>query len=264
MCMRSRATTVAVRTLRAERPGAAAWLLAATCAAGLLVSALLSRPVWGQEPEYAKQMLCELCHKTQQGAVAAVVPVWAATKHGQATGDDPRHSFNGEPHVGCQACHGPGSLHVKAKVEDKKTTIHLPTEIEGHMERLSVCGRCHAQYQEGFVADYKYGENIFTRITLAEPTGGLLEQVNELKDSKHFATETAGTCIDCHTGHKDISPDRPHQLRAPVNELCGKCHADHADMKHALAATDASLCSDCHLPNGKHTFKVADDGGTRP
>ena len=238
-----------------------AWLLMATCVATLLLLAPLGRPAFGQE--YAKQAICVLCHETQQGAVGPVVPTWEQTRHGQATGEGPRYNFNGEPGVGCQACHGPGSLHIKAKTEDKQTTIRNPDDIQGHLEKLSLCGRCHAQYEEGFVADHTYGENIFARITLTEATGGKLEQVNELKDSKHFAMETAGTCLDCHTGHKEIAPDRPHQLRAPVNELCTGCHPTYADMKHALQATPESLCSDCHLPGGKHTLKLPDDGGTR-
>jgi predicted CXXCH cytochrome family protein len=190
-----------------------------------------------------------------------VTPVYAETKHAKATGEDPRHTTDGKPGVGCQICHGPGVVHAKAKPEEKKGTSHQPIQIETREGRLSLCARCHAQYDEGFVEDYTWGDNILDKITLKEPTGGLLEQVNEMKDSLHF-TSTKGTnpvCIDCHTGHKGIDENLPHQIRKPITELCNGCHgAEVADALHCQQEIPPDgTCGTCHMPERKHVFKVA-------
>jgi len=230
---------------------AAALIVAAAC---LAASLLVTGPV-AADQEYAKQMMCEVCHSIAHGDYQPVTPTYKETKHAKAEGDDPRHSFNGEPHVGCQACHGAGKAHVSSS---KKEDIKLPEQIEDRKGRLSVCGRCHAQYEEGFVKDYTYGDNILDKITLTEPTGDKLQQVNEMKDSKHFTADNGPTCVDCHTGHKEIKEDLPHQIRKPINDLCTECHAAQADPAHAkMTVPEGANCATCHMPDRKHIIKVA-------
>lgn len=231
-----------------------------TLTAGVLVAALAtSGPASAQTAGYAKTTLCIACHKHAQGAnkeFPAATPNWEQTKHATAEGEGPRYHFNGEDHVTCQACHGPGMEHVKSRKAD---AIHLPSEIEGHLEQLSVCARCHAQYEEDFLEEYTYGEDIMGKITLKPATGeSKLEQVNEMIDSKHYSNPTAPTCVKCHTGHNDLDETLPSQIRKPILELCTECHTAEADLSHSKYETipEGATCATCHMPEGKHLFAV--------
>jgi len=207
------------------------------------------------DQEYTKQKMCEVCHSIAHGDMQPVTPTYKETKHAKAEGDDPRHSFNGEPHVGCQACHGPGKAHASSS---KKEDIKLPEQIEDRKGRLSLCGRCHAKYEEDYLKDYTYGDDILDKVTLTEPTGEPLQQVNEMKGSKHFTADNGPTCITCHTGHKGIKEDLPHQIRKPIDELCTDCHAAQADLTHSkMTVPDGATCATCHMPERKHIIKVA-------
>lgn len=216
-------------------------------------------------PEYTKNSaLCMVCHKKAQNENPPVTEFWEKTKHFTAEGEGPRYHFRGEEHVGCQACHGPGKAHVTGNPKSKMD-IHLPLKleghngVEGHQEQLSICARCHAQYEGDFPEDYVYGENIMDKLVLKEPAADTkLEQINEMKDSKHFTTETAPTCVVCHTGHKDIDENLPSQIRKPILELCTECHTAEADLSHSKYTTipDGATCATCHMPEKKHVFKV--------
>jgi predicted CXXCH cytochrome family protein len=236
--------------------------MAAVLVVGVAVVVAMALPARAQAPgpEYANEKLCQACHKVVHGQSPAVTDNYLATKHATITGEGPRYNFNGQPGVGCQACHGPGTEHVKAPMDQKLATGKTPAELETREQKLSLCGRCHGQYDEGFVADYKLGDNILDKITLKAPTGGKLEQLNEMKDSKHFTSPTGPVCIDCHTGHKALDPNLVPQLVAPIDDLCLKCHPANAGMAHLTPLTqipDGATCATCHMPNKKHIFKVA-------
>lgn len=236
----------------------AAGLLSLIALATLVLVAGL--PVSAQEDnEFAPEMMCEVCHKLPQaeGRVPGVTDLYMETKHAKAEGEGPRFMFPDEElGVGCQACHGPGQGHVLGHGDPELITT--PEEIETREGRLSLCGRCHALYEGEWLEGYAYGDNILDDIVLVEPTGGKLEQLNEMRGSLHFTDPTAPTCIDCHTGHKGLSTDvpMPHQVRKPVNELCLECHAGQDDYAHsgwAEIPPDAT-CSTCHMPGLKHVF----------
>ncbi len=258
--------TVTIRPTGARKALLA--VLAALCLVGI---AALAIPVGAQEaaaaPEYAKNSaLCIACHLHEQPAadpkVPAVTDNYKKTKHFTAEGEGDRYQYRGEQHVGCQACHGPGKAHMSSR---KPEEIHLPTKaeeghngIEGHQEQLSVCARCHAQYEGDFPTDYVYGENLMDKLVLKEPAADTkLEQINEMKDSKHFTDETAPTCVVCHTGHMGYDENLPSQLRKPILELCTECHAAEADLSHSKQTVpEGATCATCHMPGKRHVFKV--------
>lgn len=241
---------------------------------GVVASALMAAlciPAMAQE--MAKEKICQLCHQKDQGASPAVTAKYMETLHAKAQGEGPRYNANeGQPGVGCQVCHGPGAEHVRAAAEAKKDTIKSPAKLETREARLSLCGHCHGQYEvrgenvadPSFLADYKYGDNMFDKITLkpmsAEKTK--LEQVNEMQNSLHFTSAKGPTCIDCHTGHKDLDPSLPHQTTDAGNQVCLKCHSpETADVRHCTATFPAdALCKSCHMPDNRHIIKVAPAG----
>jgi hypothetical protein len=111
-----------------------------------LAGVLAAGRVQAAEATYIGVKKCKMCHKKQH-------TTWAKTKHANnfallqgdettnpdcikchTTGYNPKDNSYVDKNTTCEACHGPGSLHMKAKKADKKKTIkRIP---DG-------CVRCH-------------------------------------------------------------------------------------------------------------------------
>lgn len=241
---------------------------------GVVVTALaILGHVGAQEPStYIKNAMCVACHKaTNKDMVAR----YQATKHGTAVPAadmTPRDIYRrsvgfvsadnsyAEAGVGCQTCHGPGSAHMKGKTPDeKKAAILLPSALKTPQQKLSLCGRCHGEYTadgKPFAEGFKPGDDLFalpgfklTEIT----TPGPMQQLNELEGSKHGANDV--TCLTCHTSHETMAA--APQLRKAVPDLCLDCHKDNHPCTVAADKIPAGAnCATCHMPDGRHTFKV--------
>lgn len=248
--------------------------------AGILSLALFARgnaeapkpPAYLATATYKTSAKCGMCHKP-------VSTTWAKTKHamvattcnweapaGKAPAPEEayRHTtgYNAatntwaEKGVGCESCHGPGSAHMAATKETRKTTIIVPTDLTPS-QQLSVCGRCHGQYTidgKRFAANFVPSQDLFANEKFKLDTelkeGAKFQELNELAQSKHYAKNI--TCETCHAPHSDKAA--AHQLKQPVNELCLSCHKDKEMAKHAPDAKEDATCATCHMPNGMHTF----------
>ncbi len=229
--------------------------------------------VWIQSATYITSGKCKMCHKKQY-------EYWGKTKHGlrkfpweTGESEEPEASkaeviyryltgYNApdntwaEKGTACEACHSPGSIHMTAKKEERKNTIVNSPNLKEPSRKWSVCGRCHGQYTIGeqkFAANFRPGQDLFKikGFVLAPVVEGRkLQQLNELKQSKHF--EKGVTCIKCHTAHAQAPLE--HQLRKPILELCAECHQDVAMGTHAPAAPEGATCATCHMPGGRHDF----------
>lgn len=240
---------------------------------GLLVLMILAM-AWGQDTPQPliKNAMCIACHK---GRNPGLVDRYAATKHGQAVikedmapvdiyrrsvGFKSADNSYYEKGVGCQSCHSPGAAHLKAKGdEEKKATMQRVDALEKPTQKLSVCGRCHGDYTingKPFAEGFKVGDDLFTMegFKLSEITKpGPFQQLNELESSKHGEHDV--TCITCHTSHEEIAA-KP-QLRQPVPDLCLQCHAQaHQCTVKADQIPAGANCATCHMPEGRHIFKV--------
>lgn len=154
-------------------------------------------------------------------------------------GVDSLGSFT-EGGIGCESCHGPGSLHVN---EPSKTNIdrvyefaHIGNsglEIDGVLQEPNemsddvnfLCGTCHNR-------DYKNPINA---------KGGFIkhhEQWDEFTTTDHMAGGM--TCITCHDPHKRVIWDGDG-----ITKTCASCHTEQAaKTNHGSSAT----CIDCHMP----------------
>lgn len=93
---------------------------------------------------------CKMCHMKQY-------KTWENSKHAKnfsvlqgdevknpeclqchTTGFDKETGKYAEENTGCEACHGPGSLHMKAKKEDKKSLI---------TRKVVTCANCHNPHE---------------------------------------------------------------------------------------------------------------------
>lgn len=187
--------------------------------------------------------------------------------------------------VGCEACHGPGSLHVErakaggaeavggltVRFHERRGVSWTPIPATGNAVRstprttdveLQVCAQCHArrsQVAEGYRAGAGFLDHY--RPTLLD--AGLYHADGQQRDEvftwgsflqsrMHHAGVTCGDCHEPHSG----------KLRATGDAVCAQCHspqkfATDAHHRHG-AAPDApgTRCVDCHMP--ATTYMVVD------
>lgn len=146
------------------------------------------------------------------------------------TGYDPNGNQDGkpglvgtwaEPGVKCEACHGPGSLHVTN-----------PQGFQMQIDRdAEACGACHIRgaveavnAKDGFIEHH--------------------EQYEELFQSKHITLD----CVICHDPHQGVVQLRQANEQT-TRTLCENCHFEQAKYQNnsAHAALGVS-CLECHMP----------------
>jgi len=258
----------------------AGWILVSTAA---LVGLLLTTAFCDDAPKasgpapylagatYLGVKKCLMCHK---GMNADIVKAWQLTKHAKLnSGDEPlpwkegekpapevayRYMTGTDNGVTCEACHGPGSKHMPASHELKKTTIAMPSSFATAGQKVSLCGRCHGQYTidgKTYAAKYYPGQDLLTTEGFKlDPIkdGQSMQQLNEFVTSKHF-TDKGMACETCHAPHSATAV-QPYSLKKPVTDLCLSCHKDKVIAQHAPKAPADATCATCHMAKGVHTF----------
>ncbi len=154
--------------------------------------------------------------------------------------DQVLHDFGLNPHArgerdpglmlagrgGCEACHGPGSLHAEAAGDTTNPGFHtirnfhrIPAD-----EASAVCATCH-----------RAGEQFYW------------------DQSTHARNDVA--CVSCHSIHHAHDPGRQYLLQAAdVNSQCLTCHKSKrvalARSAHMPLVEGAMDCASCHNPHG--------------
>lgn len=170
------------------------------------------------------------------------------------------HTTFSEIDVGCEACHGPGSLHVQlaeanslfwdrklgyglAKLKDKDPQ----TEIE-------TCAPCHSHRQAihpGWAGGKNFHDHFNNSLLhdgLYHPDGQIREEVyvyGSFLQSKMY--HKGVRCTDCHDPHTT-------RLKYEGNKVCTSCHAhpaskyDTTNHHHHQNGSTGASCVDCHMP----------------
>lgn len=153
-----------------------------------------------------------------------------------------------ETGVRCEACHGPGSAHVRAAREGRSEEIRKAIQNPGRLpaSQLNVfCGRCHRlPAAKGTVIDWNYAWNI-------------RHQPVYFSQSACFRkSQGALTCLTCHNPHEPLRSGDS----AFYNQRCLDCHKHSGGELQIRAAVKASPprpvceardpanCIDCHMP----------------
>lgn len=207
--------------------------------------------------------MCADCHSTD------------LRKHYDAATDSYATTWS-EMHVGCEACHGPGSQHVAAGGQrrlgaqlDERSGVTWVQTVAGQPQRsvprestreIEVCAQCHArraQIAEGYRAGERFLDHYLPALLtepLYWPDGRQRDEVYTYGSFLQSRMHAAGvTCSDCHDPHTE-------RLRVDGNGLCGQCHVaaryDTPDHHRHEAGGAGSACVDCHMP--ATTYMVVD------
>ena len=152
---------------------------------------------------------CGSCHTTgyqpegNQDGLPGLVGTWA------------------EEGIGCEECHGPGSLHA-----DNPYGVAL--QVDRHPAQ---CGECH---RRGSIEE-------------VNASGGFIqhhEQYEELFQSKHAVID----CVQCHNPHAGVVQLRQAEAQT-VRTTCENCHFEKAKFqKNEIHVALDVACVDCHMP----------------
>jgi len=178
-----------------------------------------------------------------------------------------------EWNVGCERCHGPGSVHVE---HPSRGNILNPARLD-YVQASDTCIQCHSQgrpltspiegqyydwpvgYQVGLqlqgfwkLEEHTLGETTFTHY----PDGSAHKNRMQGNDFVQSVMYRRGvTCFSCHDVH---GTGNYAQLRKPADQLCLDCHAPLSangprtatieEHTHHKKGSPGSSCIACHMP----------------
>lgn len=176
------------------------------------------------------------------------------------------HTTFSEIDVSCEACHGPGSLHVelagsRSLFWDRHHGYGLSELKKGSAEhQIETCAPCHSRrtaIHEDFHRGARFADTYdpaLLRAGLYHADGQILDEVYVYGSFLQSKMHSKGVrCTDCHNPHS-------LELKFKGNQLCTQCHQPGKyDSPTHHHHTDAlgSQCVSCHMPS--KTYMEIDD-----
>ncbi len=175
---------------------------------------------------------------------------------------DTFHTSFHEVNVSCEACHGPGSLHVdlaqaRSLFWDRNHGFGLPKlkGKENAQTQIETCAKCHSRRHtiaEGSVAGSPFMDHYVPQLlgSRVHHVDGQLRPEEEgyvynsfLQSKMH---RMGVRCTDCHDPHTT-------KLIHEGNQLCGQCHQpaqyDTPLHHHHPVDSKGASCVECHMPH---------------
>jgi hypothetical protein len=221
-----------------------------------------SRRAWGMSPGYDRPN-----HKGFERAADGTCLFCHVGQVAEPQREYQRLTFPEQP-IGCERCHGPGSLHVAAERDARdrprpggaarRHTIVYPARLARPLAE-ALCAQCHLS-SDGMVTvrgrsltDFRPGlplSDFCVSYRLDEPDSRMkvVGHVDQMRQSRCYQASEKLTCTTCHDPHTAAGPAKKHQhyLKA-----CQTCHANQGcrlDRKERLRRNPANDCLACHMP----------------
>ena len=216
---------------------------------------------------YVGEAVCIACHAPQNAQ-------FTHTQHANAFRLNPK---NEREKLSCEACHGPGSNHLKdpASPANHASLVGFTREWGTPVaQQNAMCLTCHQGGQHMFWPGSTHATNDLSCSDCHNPMAkvtatGLLRKpsINETCESCHqqqraeFSKrshmplhEGKMTCVECHNPHGSTSKSL---LKADtVNETCYNCHAEKRGPFLWEHAPVRDNCLTCHNPHGSNQDKL--------
>ena len=174
------------------------------------------------------------------------------------------HTTFSEIDVSCEACHGPGSLHVelaeRASLFWDRERGYALAKLKGkdHTTQVDTCARCHVRRERTVAPDCQGGEPLYEHFCNALIREGLYHADGQIRDEVYVHGSFIQSkmyhkgvrCSDCHDPHS-------LQVKFTDNQLCTTCHLAEAHTAgkfdtpahhHHKVDSAGSLCIECHMP----------------
>lgn len=212
-----------------------------------------SDPLHWTQPAQNWNYMCAECHST-------------GLKKNYELTDRNYHTTYHEIDVSCEACHGPGSLHVqlaeaKSLFWDRHHGYGLARlKSKDSRVELEACARCHARrnvVMDGFEPGQPFLDHYLPELldsAVYHVDGQIRDEAYEygsFLQSRMYRENVR--CTDCHDPHTS-------RLRAEGNNLCNRCHTpgkyDTPTHHHHPVGKAGSSCVDCHMP--ETTYMIVD------
>jgi Doubled CXXCH motif (Paired_CXXCH_1) len=192
---------------------------------------------------------CLICHAGQADAVGASLHRMQVT----------------EAAIGCERCHGPGSLHVahhagRKPVAERVAGVDYTIVNPAHLSRdlaEAVCQQCHLRSNATIVArgrkpaDYRPGlplHEFRQDYGLDHPDASMtvVGHVEQMHLSRCYQNSKTLSCLTCHNPHDEPAPrERVAHYRA----VCLECHKPAACREtDGRRQAKADSCIHCHMP----------------
>ena len=171
-----------------------------------------------------------------------------------------------EKSIGCESCHGPGSLHVDFHHSGQRLTTADDATIvnPGKLPRSrleSICALCHLNgvasvYVRGRqIGDFRPGMPLSDyRIDYHFDAGNkemtVVGHIEQLRLSACYQKSPDLSCITCHDPHER---EKPRDPVAYYRQKCLNCHNTQAcrlTPAERLKKDAADNCMTCHMPRG--------------
>jgi DmsE family decaheme c-type cytochrome len=182
--------------------------------------------------EFVGSEECTTCHE----AIAKGFPT-ATHARLKANGDNAKN-------MGCESCHGPGSLHVKSGGDRSK--------IVNPRKSPATCFQCHLEVRAKFDLPHHHPvlEGKVSCADCHNPhqgdaiKGGGTNRLQSLKGGGMAFLGQNETCFQCHTAQRGPFVFAHEALR----EGCVSCHSPHGSMnQRMLTERNQTLCLKCHF-----------------
>jgi DmsE family decaheme c-type cytochrome len=150
--------------------------------------------------------------------------------------------------MGCESCHGPGSLHVKAG--GGAGTIINPRKSP------DTCFQCHLEVRAAFSLPHHHPvpEGKMSCADCHEPHKGIAiagapTNIQQTLKAGGFAFLSKNeTCFECHTAQRGPFVYEHEAVR----QGCVVCHSPHGSVnQRLLTERNATLCLKCHFQEQK-------------